>query len=164
MSVLTCIDPGPVRSAICYWSDGRVVGLTTAPNRDIIDILRETIRGRLVIEDIQGYGMVVGRDVFRTCMWIGRFVQALGFPSYPYVLLPRREVKLALCGSARAKDANVRAAILDRLGPVPTKTRPNPNYPRRPSTHEWSAIALALTYEDLVREGRQHELETLEGA
>ena len=131
-------------------------------NAILRDILRGTWRTTplLVLEDVQGYGMAVGKEVFRTCMWIGRFVEA--WPG-PHVLLPRREVKLTLCGSARAKDKNVRQAVVDRLGPLPTKAAPNPAYgPRRPSSHEWSALALALTYAELVREGRAGELETLE--
>jgi hypothetical protein len=49
----------------------------------------------------------------------GRFYGGLGIQGVgmrPCSLLPRKAVKLALCGSLKAKDANIRQAILDRFG------------------------------------------------
>ncbi len=68
--------------------------------------------------------------------------------------MPRREVKLHLCGTARAKDNNIRAALLDRFGgsrsvAVGTAKHPGPLYGIR--SHEWAALALAVTFWD------QHE-------
>jgi hypothetical protein len=63
------------------------------------------------------------------------------------VLLPRRVVKLALCGDSRAKDANIRQALIDRFGgsaAVGRKAAPGPLY----GIHRdvWSALAIAVTY------------------
>ena len=62
-------------------------------------------------------------------------------------------MKLALCGSARAKDANVRQAIIDRFAgvggkavAVGTKKTPGPLYGI--SNHKWSALALCLVWID----------------
>ena len=38
-----------------------------------------------------------------------------------FVPVYRSKVKLHFCGSSRAKDGNVRAALLDRFGPVSSK-------------------------------------------
>jgi hypothetical protein len=63
-------------------------------------------------------------------------------------LVYRKDVKLYLCGSLRATDANIRAALLDRFGPgreiaVGTKRAPGPLYGIKGD--EWSALAVALT-------------------
>jgi hypothetical protein len=50
--------------------------------------------------------MAVGAEVFDTVLWAGRFAEAAH--RVPVVMLPRRAVKLALCGDSRAKDANIR--------------------------------------------------------
>ena len=53
-----------------------------------------------------------------------------------------------LCGSAKAKDSNIRQAIIDRYGGDPkrcigTKKAPGPLYGI--SADQWAALALALT-------------------
>ena len=56
-------------------------------------------------------------------------------------------MKLALCGSARATDANLRAALLDRYGgsgrAIGTRKAPGPLYGVK--SHAWAALALAVT-------------------
>lgn len=68
----------------------------------------------VVIEKVESYGMAVGAEVFDTVLWAGRFAEAAH--RVPVVMLPRRAVKLALCGDSRAKDANIRQALIDRFG------------------------------------------------
>ena len=83
-------------------------------NKDCcFDIFRE-----IVIEMIASYGMPVGKEVFETCVWIGKFAQASGIKEeYIY----RKEEKMNLCHSMKAKDSNIRQALIDRFGPVGTK-------------------------------------------
>lgn len=161
VSVLA-VDPGYEQSAWCRLEDGAVAALGMAPNGALRQLLAPDSIGQvLAIEAVESYGMPVGREVFRTVLWSGRFAEVWRAGMAPVVLVPRRAVKLALCGTSTAKDANVRRAVLDRMGEPPTKERPNGAYPRRPVRDEWSALAIALTYEQLVREGRAGELETL---
>jgi hypothetical protein len=61
----------------------------------------------------------------------------------------RREVKIHLCGSMKAKDANVRQVLLDRYGPgkakaVGLKRSPGPLYGF--SKDLWSALAVGITW------------------
>jgi hypothetical protein len=100
------------------------------------------------IEEIASYGMPVGREVFQTVFWAGRFAQA--WSPAPFVLLPRRAVKLALCGSSRATDATIRQALIDRYGPgrekaIGSKKAPGPLYGLKKDL--WSALALGVTYQ-----------------
>ena len=97
----------------------------------------------LAIEMIASYGMPVGREVFETCVWIGRFIQA--WPG-PHEFVYRRDVKLHLCGSARAKDGNVRQALIDRWGgkaaAIGRKAVKGPLYGC--SADVWAALAVAV--------------------
>ena len=60
-------------------------------------------------------------------------------------LVYRKDVKLHLCGSPRAKDPNIRQALLDKLGPVGTKRQPGPCYGVK--SHAWAALGVAVTAE-----------------
>src|SRR5689334_20143266 len=72
-------------------------------------------RTPVAIEMIAAMGMAVGAEVFETCLWIGRFIELLG-PAR-VTLIKRHEVKMHLCANSRAKDANIRQALIDRFGP-----------------------------------------------
>ncbi len=105
----------------------------------------------VVIEKVESYGMAVGAEVFDTVLWAGRFAEAAH--RVPVVMLPRRAVKLALCADSRAKDANIRQALIDRFGgsaAIGRKAAPGPLYGI--SRDVWSALAIAVTY-TLGREG-----------
>ena len=103
----------------------------------------------LAIEMVASYGMAVGASVFETCVWAGRFIErwsavsAAGSVTQVY----RREVKLHICGSAKAKDANVRQALIDRYGgkakAIGRKATPGPLYGM--SGDCWSALGVAIT-------------------
>ena len=89
--------------------------------------------------------MAVGAEVFDTVCWAGRFAEAAH--RVPVVMLPRRAVKLALCGDSRAKDANIRQALIDRFGgsaAIGRKAAPGPLYGI--TRDVWSALAIAVTY------------------
>src|SRR5690606_4735562 len=78
----------------------------------------------------------------------GRFIQACQAPS---TKVYRKDVKLHLCGSPRAKDANIRQSLLDRFGPgkekaVGTKQNPGPLYGVK--SHMWAALAVAVYWWD----------------
>lgn len=70
---------------------------------------------------IASYGMPVGKEVFETCVWIGKFAEASGMKeSYIY----RKDEKMNICHSMKAKDSNIRQALIDRFGVVGTKKNP----------------------------------------
>lgn len=139
MTILA-LDPGTTQSAYVLWDGRRVLESAILPNTTLIEILAtgEKPCDYLACEMIASYGMAVGREVFETCVWIGRFLQA---HRGPHRLVYRKDVKLHLCGSPRAKDANIRQALLDKHGPVGTKGKPGPLYGVR--SHVWAALAVA---------------------
>lgn len=153
--VLTlAIDPGPVKSGWCLTRDSEVMDSGVWENPDMLAHVQhrhfQINPTRLAIEMIASYGMPVGREVFETCVWIGRFVQAWHNPN-SVRLVYRKDVKMHLCGTTKAKDGNVRQAIIDLYpasggGATPqigTKAHPGPLY--GVSSHAWPAIGVALT-------------------
>jgi hypothetical protein len=143
---ILAIDPGTTESGVARYAGGVVVDSGVVPNADLVWILQNMgpSKSVLAIEWIESYGMPVGREVFETVRWIGRFQQAWHDP-IGVLFVPRREVKLALCGNVRAKDANIRQALLDRVGAPGTKAKPGPTYGVK--SHAWSALAVAVTVE-----------------
>ncbi len=116
------------------------------------------------IEMIASYGMAVGREVFETCVWIGRFQEAIEQHGGLVRLIYRRDVKLYHCQSARANDANIRAALIDRYGPgreraIGIKRSPGPLFGIKADV--WSALAVALTAEGSLQMSSHVSRETL---
>jgi hypothetical protein len=140
------IDPGSSQSAWLRYDGDRPQGFGITANDVLVRALRTGgLPEVVVIEKVESYGMAVGAEVFDTVLWAGRFAEAAH--RVPVVLLPRRAVKLALCGDSPAKDANIRQALIDRFGgraAIGRKAAPGPLYGI--SRDVWSALAIAVTY------------------
>ena len=95
----------------------------------------------LAVERFEARGMPIGDDSVQTILWTGRFVQAWHEPENVR-MVKRSEVKLRLCGTTRAKDPNVRQALIDQIGPPGTKKAPGPTH--GVTSHAWAALAVAL--------------------
>jgi hypothetical protein len=156
------IDPGPVLSAWVVF-DGQVLNHGKDPNARLVDLLRVSVPVPLVLEQLGNYGMNVGKDVLETAYqsgWIAAHAEQAG---YAVRLIPRRDVKLHLCDTARVNDTNVRQAVLDRFGGKATaigtrgkKGRPGPLAGLK--ADEWQALALAITFHDqLLKETHARE-------
>jgi hypothetical protein len=94
----------------------------------------------IAIEMVASYGMAVGAPVFETCVQIGRFIEVA---EGPVRLVFQKDTRMHLCSSMRAKETNIRQALLDRFGPVGTKKAPGPLFGVK--SHIWSALAVAVT-------------------
>lgn len=143
------IDPGNDKSAWCLLDREtlRPIQFAKEENNFVLDAVMYGMYDEIVIERVQSYGMAVGRDVFETCEWIGRFTQAAKKEvSYVY----RQDEKLHICHDSRAKDANIRRALIDRFARHDLKngkgTKKNPDWFYGFSADCWSAYAVALTY------------------
>lgn len=144
MSALLAIDPGTTHSGWVIMRDGQVWNSGVFANDEVLEMIQVT-PVPIAIEMIASYGMAVGKEVFETCVWIGRFVQAAGADRVRLVY--RKDVKLHLCGSPRAKDANIRQALIDRWGgkaeAVGTVKKSGPLYGVK--SHAWAALGVAVT-------------------
>jgi len=146
--IILGLDPGTTHTG-CVWFDGtRVVRSEHLENAGVV-VAVSSIDVPMHIDSVacemlQCQGMPVGAETFETAYWIGRFMDRCG---RVWHRVYRNEVKLHLCGSARAKDPNIRQALLDRWGgkaaAVGTKKSPGPLY--GVTGHCWSALAVAVT-------------------
>lgn len=152
------IDPGPEQSAAIIYDGGTVGATMILDNETMIERVRmeqratDEYRYPVVIEMIESFGMPVGESTFETVYWIGRFSEACGGAER----ISRMNIKMHLCGSSRAKDSNIRQALIDRFpatggGAVPqvgTKADPGPLYGIRKDL--WSALAVAVVWSDRI--------------
>lgn len=139
---ILAIDPGTTESGWCLYDGGRVVMSGVEQNDDMLYRIGESVADALAIEMVASYGMAVGREVFETVWWTGRFTQEWHTPEN-VMRIYRQEAKLHLCKSPRAKDANVRQALIDLVGPPGTKNNMGPTYGVK--SHAWAALAVAVT-------------------
>lgn len=116
---------------------------------------------RVAIEMVASYGMPVGAEVFDTCVWIGRFHEAVRGGWYPNTgpeLVFRRDVKLHICKTSLARDSNITQALVDRFAPgQPNRgkgTKARPGWFHGFAKDMWQAYALAVLAADRA-EGRQ---------
>lgn len=156
MTVLA-IDPGYEQSAWLLFDGTRILDHAIEPNKELRLRLRARVGhfgnglAAVVIEQIESFGMAVGREVFETVFETGRLFEIARHIYGPVVTrLPRKAVKLHLCESARATDSNIRVALVDRFGgtakAIGAKKTPGPLYGIK--SHEWAALAIAVTFLD----------------
>jgi len=148
--MILAIDPGDVESAYIFIdNDYTIESFDKVSNETLLEtITEEAFIDKIVIEMISSYGMPVGKEVFNTCVWIGKFMQA---STCPVEQIYRKDVKLHLCNSAKAKDSNVIQALKDRFGDKGTVKAKGYFYGFKADV--WQAHALAVTYIDKQNKG-----------
>ena len=119
--MILSIDPGNEYSAYSLLDENlKPVKFGKVLNHDLLIILEELFLIECItdvaIEMIASYGMAVGKTVFDTCVWIGRFYQLISErsnikPTFIY----RKDEKMCICGNMKAKDSNIRQALIDRV-------------------------------------------------
>ena len=150
---ILAIDAGNTYSgvAIVELPEFRLVWFGKLPNEEIYDVVKNFHIDEVALEMVAGYGMPVGRDVFETCVWIGRFIEQLKGHKISYVY--RKDEKMCLCGSLKAKDSNIRQALINRYAKHDFKTgkgtKKNPDVFYGVANDVWSAIAVAVTHYEM---------------
>lgn len=156
MKPIIAIDPGNTESAYVVYcaNEHSILAKGKVPNEQMAEILGAAVfAGHVVaIEMIASYGMPVGKDVFETCLFIGRLVQICKDRNCEPFLIFRRSVKMHLCNSVRANDGNIRQALIDRFEPtgggknpvVGIKSKPGPLFGF--AKDMWAALGVALTF------------------
>lgn len=156
MNTIFAIDPGPTQSAWLLLKDGQPISWRKEKNEAVITRLQAISqspgedRCDIAIEKVVSLGMPVGEEVFETVYWSGRFTQAGGVERV--IRLSRMEVKMHLCNNSRAKDSNIRQALIDRFGGKASIRKGGMLHTI--SGDVWSALGVAVTLHDalLVRE------------
>ena len=153
--MILAIDPGPEQSAYVWWDGREIIHHIIYPNESFDEpICMVDNRGTLVIEQIKSYGMAVSDSIFDTVFWSGRICQYWEDTVGAFERMPRMDVKMHLCHDSRAKDSNIRQALIDRFEPhLVGKQRPK-GILKGIAKDEWAALALAVTWWDLnTKEG-----------
>ena len=150
---IIAIDPGNAQSGYCV-IDRNTLRPLEFGKVDNVELLRKLASATeqgwrwAVIEMVASYGMSVGRDVFDTTVWIGRFYQVLS-DQCPVRMLCRIEEKKHICHDSRANDTAIRRALIDRFAAHDLKngkgTKKKPDFFYGFKADVWTAYALGLT-------------------
>jgi hypothetical protein len=158
--MILAIDPGNTESGWCL-IDGeyKVIAKGKDDNDAVLDMIDtfDEVYGlsHVVIEMIASYGMAVGQTVFDTCVWVGRFMQEADHLSISYSQMYRKDIKMNLCGQTRAKDSNIRQALVDRFSYERHAAKGGKGVKADPgfffgfSKDMWAAYAVGVTYLDM---------------
>lgn len=150
--MLLAVDPGNEKSAFSIIDEQtyKPIESNKVENEKLIQLLPIFIEGYKIktcaIELVTSYGMPVGKPVFDTCIYIGRLTQVCIANNVEYHYIPRMAVKMNICKDSRAKDSNIRQALINRFGEVGTKKNPGFFYGFKEDI--WSAFAIGVTYLD----------------
>lgn len=159
--IIAAIDPGTTDGAYVVWdcAASKVVESKILPNDKLLEFIKhQEFTAEIFCEMIASYGMAVGKETFETCVWIGRCEQICADRGHSFSRIYRVDVKLHHCHVARAKDPNVRRALIDRFGIVGTKKSPGPLFGI--ASHMWSALAVATYAADTTGPSASTELST----
>lgn len=166
--MIIAIDPGNIESGYVVTNDDlSIIEKGKVENNLLLDYLHDYLtksvmdfifeekdKTHVVIEKIASYGMSVGQSVFDTCEWVGRFVQeTYRMTGEEPTMIFRREEKMNLCGTMKAKDSNISQALIDRFAPNTRNkgkgTKKEPGWFYGFKSDIWAAYAVAVTYHDL---------------
>ena len=108
----------------------------------------------VAIEMVASYGLPVGKDVFETCVFIGRMIEHCKKYAYVY----RKDVKLNLCGrTQKVNDPVVRQALINRFANFDFKngkgSKKNNDFFYGFKGDIWSAYSVGVTYLDKIKKG-----------
>lgn len=150
--IIFAIDPGTDSSAFVLWDHETqtLYDKGIIPNIDLLEKLErysqdKNIDCQVIVEMIACYGMPIGKETIETVLWIGQFMHAWKNKN-PMALVFRKDIKIHFCQSMKAKDSNIRQAIIDRFGDPGTKKKRGVLY--GVSKDVWSALAIAIFYGD----------------
>lgn len=157
--IVLAIDPGSRESALVWFETASqsVVDKYKGDNHACLELVGNSQVNHLAIELAESFGAKVWSQVFTTTVWVGRFIQAWEMTRTnrrrdTHTTIVRREVKMHLTGSAKAKDGQIRNCLIDRWGgkdkAIGKKQQPGPLFGI--TADMWQALAIAVTYADRV--------------
>jgi len=155
---LLAIDPGNTDSGYVILDGHRQpVHFGKVGNHDLLTLIGDppVPVDDAAVEMIASYGMAVGAEVFETCVWIGRYVEAIRRDLHVApALVKRLSVKMHHCHTAQAKDSNIRQALVDRFAPGASNhgkgTKDAPSWFYGFKADIWQAYALGVYAVDII--------------
>lgn len=151
MKVLA-IDAGNIQS--CYvlfcTEEKKVIKKGLVENEAFLKEILTLKFDEVAIEKIVSMGMAVGDTTFETVFQNARIYQILlDKLNIKANFYPRYDIKMHLCMTTRAKDGNIRAALVNKFGEPSTKKNPHNTYSELDDgvyfgTHFWAALAVCM--------------------
>lgn len=133
--VIVCFDPGNNLTGWCVYSiENKVLFYKNKEdNLEVIKKFKDFFRKynilQVGIEYPSSYGMCsVGQTIFDTCTFVGILIQISKDNNINPELVFRKSVKMFLCNSVRAKDAEVNLRVREYFGEDNTIKSPNVFY------------------------------------
>lgn len=124
-------------------------------NEELLVIVKKEDYGKMVYEAFASYGMAIGQSTIKSIEWNGRFIQCALDREIPVFPIFRKDEKINICGTMKAKDANIRQALIDRFAKHDFKngkgTKNEPDWFFGFRADSWSAFAIGTTYLDLYK-------------
>lgn len=150
MEILS-LDVGTLESAYCIIDADTYKPLRFGkiPNEQLLKIVKEEQYDKMVYEEFQSYGMPIGQTTITSITWNGRYIQSCLDRNKSVEYIYRKEEKMNLCNSMKAKDSNIRQALIDRFGIVGVKKAPGWFYGFKKDI--WAAYAVGITYLDKTK-------------
>lgn len=156
MAYILSVDPGTTLSAYVVGDGYTPITFAKIDNNELLALIPALIEKYSIeesaIEMIASYGKGVGREVFETCVWIGRFHEAISRCGAKVTYIYRKEVKMNLCGKTKVKDTDIRKALIARFAThdfVNGKgTKDNPDTFYKMKADEWAAMGVLTCYLD----------------
>lgn len=160
------IDPGNVKSAYVITDENlKPLEFGKIYNEELLANIYNGSFDKcdcVTIEKMASYGMGVGSSVFETCVWIGRFQEALNHRGlYIHYFIYRKDEKMNLCHTMKAKDSNIIQALVDRFAPNTLNKgkgkKNNQGWFYGFKSDIWQAYAICITYYDLYIKSDKNE-------
>lgn len=151
--MILAIDVGTIETGYCLMriDDYKPIKFGKISNEELLDIVKNEEYDILVYEEFQSYGMPIGISTITSITWNGRYIQSALDRDKKVSFVYRKDEKINLCNSMKAKDSNIRQALIDRFGVVGTKKEKGWFYGFKKDI--WSAYAVGCTYLDRQKEG-----------
>lgn len=125
-------------------------------NNKLLEIVKSDMYDHMAYEQFQCYGMAVGESTIESIIWNGRYIQSAIDKNIEVTAIYRKDEKINLCNSMRAKDANIRQALIDRFAKKDKKsgkgTKKDPDVFYGVTKDVWQAIAVGVTWFDIEKE------------
>ena len=161
--IVLAVDPGNIESGYVSieFNNYKPIACGRVKNDALLEVIKKAPNKYsdfdVAIEMIESYGMPVGKSVFDTCVWIGMFIAAAERAGANNISrIYRKDEKMNICNSMKAKDSNITRALIDRFAPNEknngkgTKDAPGWFYGFKKDI--WQAYSVGVTYIDLVKE------------
>lgn len=153
---ILAIDPANKESAFVLMEDYQPLEFDKRDNEDVLGVVKAVLSVHpdchVAIEMVASYGLPVGKDVFDTCVYIGRIIENCNRWSFVY----RKDVKMNLCQTLKGvNDTVVRHALIDRFAKNDFRsgkgTKKNKDFFYGFSADVWQAYAVGVTYLDNLK-------------